>query len=266
MLMDAYNETLHRLQEMESRYHDGFSSLDRSYLDTLYYDLFGKEISNKGCSDGYRDAYMEIKLNLRKTHAMPKNCDYKLKAGAVITFFGESVPYTNPNLTNEVAERYIAKNVANASMFQELPEDWKDRVNAYIARTKDPNNRPAATTLPDALAIIAERDKELAEARETIAVKDTEVEHLKGTISSLETALENAPSPSDNIEAQDTVEAIRLELASANETIEADKAEIERLNNQVAEMTSEMENLKKENKGLKQSNAMLKKSKDAAAE
>lgn len=251
---------------MESRYHDGFSSLDRSYLDTIYYDLFGKEISNKGCSDCYRDAYMEIKIKLRKTQAMPKKCDYKLKAGAVITFFGESVPYTNPNLTNEVAERYIAKNVANASMFQELPEDWKDRVNAYIARTKDPNNRYVATSLPAALAIIAERDKELAEARETIAEKDTEVEHLKGTISSLETALENAPSAIDSIEAQDTVEAIRLELASANETIEADKAEIERLNKQVSEMTSEMENLKKENKGLKQSNAMLKKGKDATAE
>lgn len=264
--MDAYNEILSTLQEMESRYHDGFSSTDRAYLDTLYYELFGREISNKGCSDCYRDAYMEIKIKLRKEKAMPKKCDYKLKPGAIIMFFGESQAYANPNLTNEVAERYLALNPTKSGMFAELPDDWKMRVNAYIEKTHTPGVVPVVDNLPDALSLIEERDAKLRESEEAIANKDTEIANLKATISSLETALENAPSAADAVENETEAENLRLELASANETIEADKAQIEQLSAQVDSLNEEVENLKKENKGLKQSNAMLKKSKETSAE
>ena len=47
----TYEETMTRLKEMESRYQDGFSSLDRSLLDSLYFNIFGREITNRGCSD-----------------------------------------------------------------------------------------------------------------------------------------------------------------------------------------------------------------------
>lgn len=264
--MDAYNEILRTLQEMESRYHDGFSSTDRSYLDTLYYEIFGREISNKGCSDCYRDAYMEIKIKLRKEKAMPKKCDYKLKPGAIIMFFGESVAYANPNLTNEVAERYLALNPTHSGMFAELPDDWKTRVNAYIEKTHTPGAGPVVDNLPDALNLIAERDAKLVEAHNALEAKDSEISDLKGTISSLETALENAPSAAVAVEAESDAENLRLELASANDTIAEDKAQIESLTKQVDDLTAEIENLKKENKGLKQSNAMLKKSKEAPTE
>ena len=88
----GYNEIIKTLQEMESRYADGFSTLDRTFL---------------------------------------KKSDYKLKAGAVISFFGQSQAYTSANLTNEVAEKYLAMNPANANLFAELPDDWKARVAAY---------------------------------------------------------------------------------------------------------------------------------------
>lgn len=263
--MDAYNEILSTLQEMESRYHDGFSSTDRAYLDTLYYDLFGREISNKGCSDCYRDAYMEIKIKLRKEKAMPKKCDYKLKPGAIIVFFGESVTYANPNLNNEVAERYLAINPNHSGMFAELPDDWKARVNAYIEKTRTPGAQPLVDNLPDALALIAERDAKLRESEDALATKDSEIADLKATISTLETALENAPSAAVAVENETEAENLRLELASANETIEADKTQIEQLSAQVDSLTTEVENLKKENKGLKQSNAMLKKGKENTA-
>ena len=271
--MDAYNETHSTLQEMESRYHDGFSSTDRAYLDNLYYDLFGREISNKGCSDCYRDAYMEIKIKLRKEKAMPKKCDYKLKPGAIIVFFGESQAYSNPNLTNEVAERYLSKNANHSVMFAELPDDWKMRVNAYIEKTHTPGAVPVVDNLPDALTMIADRDEQLKKAQEVLnskdkelgeilANKDKEIADLKGTISSLETALENAPSAAVAVEYETEAENLRLELTSANETIEADKVQIEQLSAQVDSLNTEVENLKKENKGLKQSNAMLKKGKE----
>lgn len=113
---------------MESRYNDGFSSLDRSYLDSLYYDLFGREITNKGCGDCYRDAYMEICIKLKKTKAMPKKSDFVLKAGAIITFFGEAKCYSNANLTDEAALRFLALNPNNEKLFESLPSDWQTRL------------------------------------------------------------------------------------------------------------------------------------------
>lgn len=43
-----YNEIIKTLQDMESRFADGFSNLDRAFLDKVYYELFGKVITNRG--------------------------------------------------------------------------------------------------------------------------------------------------------------------------------------------------------------------------
>lgn len=102
---------------MESRYQDGFSSLDRSLLDNLYFNIFGREITNRGCSDCYRDAYMEILIYLKRNKAMPKKSDFVLKAGAIITFFGEPKCYSNANITDEAALRFLAMNPSNEKLF-----------------------------------------------------------------------------------------------------------------------------------------------------
>ena len=124
----TYEETITRLKEMESRYQDGFSSLDRSLLDSLYFNIFGREITNRGCSDCYRDAYMEILIYLKRNKAMPKKSDFVLKPGAIITFFGEPKCYSNANITDEAALRFLAMNPSNEKLFEHLPEGWKSRL------------------------------------------------------------------------------------------------------------------------------------------
>lgn len=124
----TYEETMPRLKEMESRYQDGFSSLDRSLLDSLYFNIFGREITNRGCSDCYRDAYMEILIYLKRNKAMPKKSDFVLKPGAIITFFGEPKCYSNANITDEAALRFLAMNPSNEKLFEHLPEGWKSRL------------------------------------------------------------------------------------------------------------------------------------------
>lgn len=113
---------------MGSRYQDGFSSLDRSLLDSLYFNIFGREITNRGCSDCYRDAYMEILIYLKRNKAMPKKSDFVLKPGAIITFFGEPKCYSNANITDEAALRFLAMNPSNEKLFEHLPEGWKSRL------------------------------------------------------------------------------------------------------------------------------------------
>lgn len=125
----TYEEAKQRLKEMESRYNDGFSTIDRMYLDSLYFDLFGKSITNKGCSDCYRDAYMEICIKLKNEKDMPKKSEFVLKAGAIITFFGEPQCYSNANMTDEAALRFLSLNPRNESLFESLPHNWKDRLD-----------------------------------------------------------------------------------------------------------------------------------------
>lgn len=131
----TYEEVTQRLSEMESRFDDGFSSLDRSYLDSVYYQLFGRVISNKGCSDCYRDAYIEIKVKLKTIQEMPKKSEFVLKPGAIITFFGEQKCYSNANMTDEAALRFLSLNPRNEKLFEKLPEGWRSRIETPKAET-----------------------------------------------------------------------------------------------------------------------------------
>lgn len=247
-----YTETLKTLHEMESRFADGFSSHDRAFLDKVHYELYDREITNTGCSDCYRDAYLQIILKLRQEKAMPKKTEYKLKAGAVISFFGCSIAYTNANLTDDVAERYLSMNTDNAKMFAELPDDWKTRVVSHIERTKNPDATSKVLTLDDAHITISELRQENAKLMSELVGRDEELQTLSAEIAELEAKIlaSTTESSSDDME-DDEAESLRLELGAANEQMEKDKAQIEAL-------ASEIENLKKENKSLKIANGKLK--------
>ncbi len=127
---------------MKSRYKEGFSSAERRFLDQLHFRLFGKGITNRGCPDCYRDAYAMIRLQLKKfpMSELKKQCRYRLKAGAIVQFFGESTVYTNHNLTDEVAERFLRMNPKWSRLFSSLPEGWRERI---AASTEQPAAEPA---------------------------------------------------------------------------------------------------------------------------
>lgn len=187
---------------MESRYHSGFSSLDRSFLDSLYYLIFGKEITNKGCSDCYRDAYIEIYTKLKREQKMPKKSSYQLKAGAVITFFGSSQAFTNANLTDEVAVKYLSLCEDNAKMFSYLPDGWETQVSDFQQNCTNDNvsdNSISKIEMLEAqnIQLAAEKDSlqtELAGANQSLeqayAERDAlieEVANLKAEIAKLST-------------------------------------------------------------------------------
>lgn len=216
----TYEETMTRLKEMESRYQDGFSFLDRSLLDSLYFNIFGREITNRGCSDCYRDAYMEILIYLKRNKAMPKKSDFVLKPGAIITFFGEPKCYSNANITDEAALRFLAMNPSNEKLFEHLPEGWRSRLP-----------KSDAPEVEDKDAVIARLTKENEQLRNENEALKAAVPRKKGKKKSEPNP---APAPAVEASADDAptetapeVEATEVEISEEADPSEADEVCVE---------------------------------------
>jgi hypothetical protein len=64
-------------------------------------------------------------VNLRKEQKMREKCDYHMRAGCIIRcgdFDGGEI-YTNANLTNDVAKRYLERFPQKRAMFDRIPEE-----------------------------------------------------------------------------------------------------------------------------------------------
>lgn len=222
----TYEETMTRLKEMESRYQDGFSSLDRSLLDSLYFNIFGREITNRGCSDCYRDAYMEILIYLKRNKAMPKKSDFVLKAGAIITFFGEPKCYSNANITDEAALRFLALNPANEKLFEHLPEGWKSR----LPKTDD---APEAEDKDAVIARLTNENELLTKENELLRSENSA---LKASAPRKKGKKKSEPDPAPAVEASadepptetaPEVEAAEVEVSEDAEPSDADEVSVE---------------------------------------
>ena len=124
-----YNETMTCLKEMECHYKDGFTSSERHVIESLYNKICCKPIRTSGCSDCYRDAYIELVTTLKRLGNMPTTPNYVLKAGAVLHEFGSAEFYTLNNIPDDFAERWLASHPSDACLFEKMPSDWEERVN-----------------------------------------------------------------------------------------------------------------------------------------
>lgn len=221
----TYEETMTRLKEMESRYQDGFSSLDRSLLDSLYFNIFGREITNRGCSDCYRDAYMEILIYLKRNKAMPKKSDFVLKAGAIITFFGEPKCYSNANITDEAALRFLALNPSNEKLFEKLPEGWRSRL---------PKSDASEAEDKDAVIVRLTKENELLTKENELLRSENSA--LKASAPRKKGKKKSEPDPAPAVEASadepptetaPEVEAAEVEVSEDADPSDADKVSVE---------------------------------------
>ncbi len=262
--MRSYEDTMLQMSEMKSRFQSGFSSSDRLLLDSLHRLLFGKEITNTGCSDCYRDAYVIIYNHLKKSKTMPEKPNYVLKAGALIHPAGTSNFYVNP-IPDEVAEEHLSKYPSEVNKFAHLPADWEDRVTAFKARqqalakkeAEETKNEVPATSSEDTEKIKA-LEAQLAEAQEAAKKSDAlrakaeekvkTLEYDKSTleqeIEGLKAALEGRVVTDGEGEESDELAEVRMELATT-------KAELESANEEIA-------SLKSDNRALKAANTRLK--------
>lgn len=122
-------DVVNRLKELGSI--ASLSSSDKAEIENLYALVLDKKFVRTSCSDCYHDAVIEMSVYLNKNGKMKEKSEYGLKNGVLLQMgFGSSEMYTNANLTDEAAEKYLAKYPDNIKYFSKKPDDWEERVKS----------------------------------------------------------------------------------------------------------------------------------------
>lgn len=121
----TYQEATAKVEELKARFDNPFDSTDKAVIETLYFEVTRKRFVPTTCQQCYHDALIEIYLKLKKEKAMPKTCNYAMKAGFIISCpdFYHGKIFTNENLTDKVAHEYLTKYPHMESYFQKIPSE-----------------------------------------------------------------------------------------------------------------------------------------------
>jgi len=121
----TYQEALDRVEELRGHGNAPFSIEQKRLIAQMYPEIMGKPFRRTACQRCYHDAVIEMAVKLRKEQKMREKCDYHMRAGFIIRcgdFDGGEI-YTNANLTNDVARRYLERFPQKRVMFDHIPEE-----------------------------------------------------------------------------------------------------------------------------------------------
>lgn len=144
-----YEDAQRYIDELMTRFNASFSAADKSLIESLYREVLGKAFRATTCQRCYHDAVMEMALYLRKEKQMKPKTRYTMRAGFIIACpaFHDGKIYSNANLTDEVAEEYLAMFPNQKQYFDENPafvaSDAKKDVKGVV--TKDGKKSPVKT-------------------------------------------------------------------------------------------------------------------------
>jgi hypothetical protein len=121
----TYEEALARVEELRGHGNAPFSVEQKRLIARMYPEVMGKAFRRTACQRCYHDAVIEMTIKLRKEQKMREKCDYHMRAGFIIRCgdFDNGEIYTNANLTNDVAKRYLERFPNKRVMFDRIPEE-----------------------------------------------------------------------------------------------------------------------------------------------
>ena len=129
------------LEEMKGRL-SALSDSDKKIIEEHFETVKRRPFTSTNCGDCYRDAVIEMIIYLQKNEIMQKS-NYLLKNGAILQSPTDKDVYSNKNLTDEVAERYLKENTKRISFFASYPDDWEDRIKKGIKKELSPEELAA---------------------------------------------------------------------------------------------------------------------------
>lgn len=115
------------IEDLKGRFDTPFSSSDKSTIENLYYEVIGKTFVPTSCQQCYHDGLIEIYHYIKNNGKMAEKLNYRLKAGAIINCpaFMSGKVFSNDNLTDDVAEKFLKQFPDNVELFQKIPKKVK---------------------------------------------------------------------------------------------------------------------------------------------
>lgn len=132
-----------KVAELRGRFDAPFSSSDKETIGNLYWEVLRKTLRPTNCQQCYHDALIEIYLYLKNNSKMKQKTNYRMRAGYIINSpkFDNGKVYSNDNLTDEVAERYLAQFPKSVSMFEALPKGFSiEKVTKKVKKAEKEEN------------------------------------------------------------------------------------------------------------------------------
>ena len=128
----------------------GLSYPEKRRVEELTRLILNAEVRQCNCSDRFLDALFMCRKQL-KTYGIMKPCKYKLKNNVVLQF--QNNVYTNANLTDEVAEAYLAK-YPNTTYFAEkkVIEVSEKQAEGPVKRSEGDDLTEAVEAIKDAFS------------------------------------------------------------------------------------------------------------------
>lgn len=113
------------ISDLRGRFAFPYNQSDREKIAKLYWEVLGKVFRPTHCQNCYHDAVIEIYGYLKRHDIMAEQKQYVLRAGAIINCpkFDDGKIYSNHNLTDDVARRYLEMFPGQTVLFQRMPEE-----------------------------------------------------------------------------------------------------------------------------------------------
>lgn len=120
----TYSEAKAEVEKLQGKSDASFSNSEKRKIEELYFEVLRKTFVHTSCQQCYHDAVIEMTLYLRKYRKLKTKCNYRMRAGFIIScpdFYSGKI-FTNENLTDKVAKEYLERYPKQEIMFSEIPE------------------------------------------------------------------------------------------------------------------------------------------------
>lgn len=120
----TYDEALVIVEELKGVGKAPFSIHQKQQIAEIFPLIMGRKFRKTSCPRCYHDAVIEMAVQLRKEKKMPEKCNYRMRAGFIIhnPAIDNGKIYTNANLTDDVARRYLELFPQKKNMFEVIPK------------------------------------------------------------------------------------------------------------------------------------------------
>lgn len=121
----TYEEALVIVEGLRGRMNVPFSFEDRQLIERTYAEVMQRPFVRRGCNNCYKDGVIEMAVQLNKEKKMREKCNYHMRAGYIIRNenFENGNVYSNENLTDDVAKRYLEMFPSAVQFFDRIPEN-----------------------------------------------------------------------------------------------------------------------------------------------